>query len=167
MGSLGSESVNDIMFDLMHLFAHEDFQVIYVTGNKHYDVYKSHNTAKNVVVLPYVNQPDVMINSDLVIARGGATTAAEICALKSASIIIPSPYVANNHQYVNAKVLADADAAIIIKEEELSADILLSSIKEIIFDDKKLKSMQENAYKLAFINANADIINLIKEIINA
>lgn len=167
MGSLGSQSVNDIMFDLMPRFEAEEFQVIYVTGNKHYDLYKSHNTAKNIVVLPYVDQPEIMVNADLVIARGGATTAAEICALKTASIIIPSPYVANNHQYVNAKVLADEDAAVIIKEADLSAEILLANIKEIIFDEKRLSTMQANAYKLAYPNASQDIIKVIMETLDA
>lgn len=163
MGSQGSESVNDTMFELMPQFSKQDFQVIYVTGTKHYDLYKTNTTGDNVVILPYVDQPQMLKSTDLVIARGGATTAAEICALGSASIIIPSPYVANDHQYINAKQLENVGACKIIKENELTADNLLESIKEIIFDETKLLSMQKAALSLGTPNASDDIIELIRK----
>ncbi|NLC54801.1 MAG: undecaprenyldiphospho-muramoylpentapeptide beta-N-acetylglucosaminyltransferase [Erysipelothrix sp.] len=162
MGSQGSQSVNDAMFELMPLFSEQDFQVIYVTGKQHYDLYKSNIDIKNVVILPYVDQPQMLKNSDLVIARGGATTAAEICAIGVPSIIIPSPYVANNHQYINAHQLEKVSATKIIKEADLTAKVLLASIKEIIFDDNKLTSMKKAALSLSSPNASDDIIKLIK-----
>lgn len=163
MGSQGSESVNDTMFELLPQFSQQDFQVIYVTGHKHYDLYKSNINHQNIVVVPYIDQPQMIKNSDLVIARGGATTAAEICALASASIIIPSPYVANNHQYVNAKQLEAAKACQIIREKDLNADILLNSIKNIIYNDDLLKKMQSAALSLSTPNASDDIIELIEK----
>ena len=105
----------------------------------------------------------MLASVDLVIARGGATTAAEICALGVASIIIPSPYVANNHQYVNAKQLEMAAASKIIREEDLDAPVLLSTIKEIIFDSAKLKNMKQAALSLSSPNASRDIIKLIRD----
>lgn len=163
MGSQGSSSVNDTMFELLPRFNEEKYQVIYVTGNKHYDLFKNDLTGDNVKVLSYVDQPQMLANTDLVIARGGATTAAEICALGSPSIIIPSPYVANNHQYINAKQLEDVNACEIIKEEDLNADNLIKTINEIIFNDKKLNKMKKAALSLSTPNASDDIIDVINE----
>lgn len=163
MGSQGSESVNDTMFDLLPKLKTEDFQVVYVTGKKHYEFFANDFKSDNVVILPYVDQPQMLASVDLVIARGGATTAAEICALGVASIIIPSPYVANNHQYVNAKQLEMAAASKIIREEDLDSPVLLSTIKEIIFDSAKLKNMKQAALSLSSPNASRDIIKLIRD----
>ena len=168
MGSLGSESVNDAMYELLPLFEERDYQVIFVTGNKHYDVFKNEHSevSSNVVIVPYVDQPYVLKNVDLVIARGGATTAAEICALATPSIIIPSPYVANNHQYINALELEKVNAARIIKEEELTSEGLITMLDELMNDSNLLETMSKNAYTLAKVNASADIYNLILEKIN-
>lgn len=166
MGSQGSESVNDTMFDFLPKLKDEDFQVVYVTGKKHYDFFASDLKSDNIVILPYVDQPQMLASVDLVIARGGATTAAEICALGVPSIIIPSPYVANNHQYVNAKQLQQVFASEIIKEEDLNAPILLETIKDIISDEAKLKTMRKAALSLSSPNASRDIIELIKEFKN-
>lgn len=165
MGSLGSESVNDAMYELLPLFNERDYQVIFVTGNKHYDVFKNenHEIAKHVVIVPYVDQPHVLKNVDLVIARGGATTAAEICALAVPSIIIPSPYVANNHQYINALELEKVNAARIIKEDELTSEALITLLDELLNNDSLLKTMGDNAYSLAKVDASKDIYNLILE----
>lgn len=163
MGSQGSESINDTMFDLLPQFTKEDYQVIYVTGSKHHHLFEKDESQTNVVVLPYVDQAQMLANCDLVIARGGATTAAEICALGVPSIIVPSPYVANNHQYTNAKQLAQKDASVIIREKDLNSKILFDSISSIIYDDQKLESMSKAAKSLAKENASKDIVNLINE----
>ncbi len=163
MGSQGSETVNDTMFELLPLFNAEKFQVIYVTGTKHYDLFTNDLTKKNVVVKPFVNQGQLLASVDLVIARGGATTAAEICALGVPSIIIPSPFVANNHQYINALQLEEVGATTIIKEEDLNAKVLLEEIKAIIYDKDKIKTMKNAALSLSTPNASDDIIELIRK----
>lgn len=166
MGSLGSETVNNAMYELLPLFGKNKYQVIFVTGNKHYPVYKDLETNDNVVIVPYVDQAKVLSSVDLVIARGGATTAAEICALSVPSIIIPSPYVSNNHQYINALELANVNAAKIIKEDELTSESLINTIDSIINDDELLQEMSKNAGNLAYLDASENITKLIMEIIN-
>lgn len=166
MGSLGSESVNDAMFELMPKLDEQSIQVIYVTGSKHFELQENGSKYENIVIVPFVDQANVLKNVDLVIARGGATTAAEIGALGVASIIIPSPYVSNNHQYINAVELEKVNAARIIKEEDLTADILIKDLTEILSDDELLKSMGKNALKLAFPNASENISKVIMELIN-
>ena len=134
-----------------------------VTGKKHYDAFKLLDEPDNVVIVPYVDQAAILASSDLVIARGGATTAAEICALCIPSIIIPSPYVSNNHQYVNAVELEKVDAARIIKEENLSADALIELIDDLMNDEEQLKAMSNSALSLAKAQASEDITKAILE----
>lgn len=163
MGSLGSESVNHAMSELIPALNKKPYQLIMVTGKKHYDAFKLLDEPDNVVIVPYVDQAAILASSDLVIARGGATTAAEICALGIPSIIIPSPYVSNNHQYVNAVELEKVDAARIIKEENLSADALIELIDDLMNDEEQLKAMSNSALSLAKAQASEDITKAILE----
>jgi len=93
---------------------------------------------------------------DLLVARAGATTIAEISVLGIPSILIPSPHVAENHQYYNAKSLADNGAAVLIKDSELK-DSLKNEILNLAKDKNLLKSLSENAKKIARPNAANEI----------
>ncbi|NLY62484.1 MAG: undecaprenyldiphospho-muramoylpentapeptide beta-N-acetylglucosaminyltransferase [Erysipelothrix sp.] len=163
MGSLGSETVNEAMSNLIPSLEYKDYQMILVTGKKHYDSFCLMDPVANVKILPYVDQAAMLASVDLVIARGGATTAAEICALGIPSIIIPSPYVSNDHQYINALELEKVGAAKIIKEDELTLEALIETIDAIINSDEKLTAMHEAALTLAMPNASETITNAIVE----
>ena len=107
MGSLGSASVNKILLDY---FERTDgsYQIIYATGASHYDSVRNKvEDSDYLKVLERIDGINVMKNSDLLICRAGATTIAEICAIGMPAILIPSPFVPNNHQFYNAKALAD------------------------------------------------------------
>ena len=100
---------------------------------------------------------------DLIICRAGATTAAEITALGTPAILIPSPYVAHNHQYYNAQVLCEHKAAFMIEEKNLNSDSLNAKI-QLISENKALqKQMREASKQLGFPNASEDILNWIDE----
>lgn len=166
MGSLGSESVNALMPEALELFSQANIQVIYVTGKKHYDEFiKDVKPLKHVVVTPYVDQLALMPQIDLMVCRGGATTAAELTVLEVPSIIIPSPYVPNNHQYHNAKALFDAKASELIQEKDLSAVALFERVKSLISDPQRLQSMRSNSKNLAKANAAEDMIQWINELV--
>lgn len=165
MGSLGSESVNKVLEEAQKMFANKTYQVIIVTGKKHYDNFHKQES-HNVKVVPYIDGLKVMAACDLCVIRAGATTASEVCVLGIPSIMIPSPYVPNNHQYYNAKALADKKASLLLEEKDLTADSLVSSIDLLINDDNKLNEMAENALKLGTPNASNDIIKLMKELVN-
>jgi UDP-N-acetylglucosamine--N-acetylmuramyl-(pentapeptide) pyrophosphoryl-undecaprenol N-acetylglucosamine transferase len=91
------------------------------------------NIPKNVKLVPYLNDMlGVMKSTDLIISRAGASTISEITALGLPSILIPSPYVTHNHQEENAKVLENNGASVIIKENDLSAKVLLEKIDNIL-----------------------------------
>ena len=104
----------------------------------------------NFDVIGHANKPcaNVMKNSTLLVCRAGATTLSEITAMGMPAIIIPSPYVPNNHQYYNGKALVDNDAAIMIEEKDLTADLLYKKVSDIINDDNRLKELSNNAKKL-------------------
>ena len=165
MGSLGSESVNKVLEEAQKMFANKTYQVIIVTGKKHYDNFHKQES-HNVKVVPYIDGLKVMAACDLCVIRAGATTASEVCVLGIPSIMIPSPYVPNNHQYYNAKALADKKASLLREEKDLTADSLVSSIDLLINDDNKLNEMADNALKLGTPNASNDIIKLMKELVN-
>ena len=97
---------------------------------------------------------DRMAAADLVICRAGAMTVSEMALQKKACILIPSPNVVNNHQYENAKRLADADAAILIEEKHLTPDLLEKSLCEILYDGKKAATMRENIASFAKPDSN-------------
>lgn len=164
MGSLGSTSVNAIMKEVLTQID-KHYQIIYVTGKQNYDSFqKRFQNLPNIKIMEYVDQMAILDKVDLIICRGGATTAAEITAKGIASIIVPSPYVANNHQYYNAKCLEEAGCAKVIPEQNLNAKTLNVEIDKILNNSKVLKTMKENAKKISYPNACENILNWIDEV---
>ena len=149
MGSLGSESINRILKEFIKLI---DNHVIYhiVTGKKHYhDFINGLDRKLNVHIYPYLdNLNSYMKECDLFVSRSGATTISEILMLNTPSILVPSPYVTNNHQYKNARYLYSNGACELIKESDLDAKSLSESITMLLDDEKKIISIKENTKKL-------------------
>lgn len=165
MGSLGSESVNAMMKKTLNLMRNKAWQVLYVTGRNHYDKFiQDWNECDNIRIVPYIDGCKVMVNADCCVVRGGATTAAEITAMKMPSIIIPSPYVPNNHQVKNAEALQNEGAAVMIEEKDLTEEAIITKIEEILSNPLKSESMKEAAGRLAKCNASYDILNWINEL---
>jgi len=163
MGSLGSKSVNDVIIKAMNQFKNKDYEVLYVTGRTIYDNVKDINFPKNVKVLPfYENLVKVMKRADLMITRAGASTLSELIALEIPSILIPSPFVANNHQYINALDLIKNDAAFMIEEKDLNDNKLISKIDEVINNPIKLKTMKNNLKNLKIKDSSLMIYNALK-----
>ena len=116
----------------------------------------------NLRISEYIYDMDLcMAAADLVINRAGASTISELQVKGMPSILIPSPNVAENHQYYNAKTLADNGAAILIEEKDLTGESLINAIKSIIDDKEKLNQMGENAKKTAVFDANERICDVI------
>ena len=167
MGSLGASTVNEFLIDTMKLFDNKDYEVLYVTGNKDYDKIKEIKIPKNVKVVPYIDSMTrIMKNTDLIVTRAGASTLSEIIALDLPSILIPSPYVPNNHQYKNALDLVNNNAAILIEEKDLKDDIIVRNIDEILNDEKKLNNMKKGLKALKVDNSAEIIYNNIKKLID-
>lgn len=100
----------------------------------------------NVVVKEYIyDMPRCLAAADIIINRAGASTLAEIQARGLASILIPSPNVTENHQYHNALDLVNQDAAIMIEEKDLSAELLVSTVEDLLNNTEKRRRLGENA----------------------
>ena len=90
-------------------FGGKNYQVLVITGKAYYDDYKDVDLPKNVVLLPFTEELiQIMKDTDLIVSRAGASTISEITGIGLPSILVPSPYVTHNHQYMNAKELEDA-----------------------------------------------------------
>ena len=98
-----------------------------------------------------------MAAADLVICRAGAATIGELCALGRASIMVPSPYVAENHQEKNARALEHAGACEVLLEQEAKPEKLLSMTERLLADDRKREAMGKAAAKLAQLDAGEKI----------
>lgn len=168
MGSLGSQTINNMMKEILPKFGKKDYEVLFVTGKNYYDEYnKMKNIPKNVKLVPYLNDMlGVMKSTDLIISRAGASTISEITALGLPSILIPSPYVTHNHQEENAKVLENNGASIIIKEKELNDKVLLEKIDLILNDTKRYNEMVRANKKLGISDSATRIYKIIKKLVD-
>lgn len=166
-GSLGSSTLNRTFKDFLKKVENEDYEVVYITGNSHYDAFvKNEIFPKNVKVLPYLdNLAGLMKNVDLMITRAGASTISEILSLGVPAIFVPSPYVANNHQYFNAFEIKNKNAALMIEEKDLNSDSLLKEISELFKDTKRYNELKKNVKELGTKNSSETIYNLIKGLI--
>lgn len=162
MGSLGSESVEKKLVEMFKLLD-GSYQVIYATGKSHYqDVMSKCQETAYLKIFEKIDGINVMANSSLLVSRAGATTLCEIEAIGMPAILIPSPFVPNNHQYKNAKALVDEGAAMMIEEKNLSAELLKTTIEELLNDNQRLKSLKENARKLNNDYVLEDIISVVE-----
>lgn len=167
MGSLGSAKINEFLKKSINLFNNKDYEVLFVTGKDNYQDIANNNFPRNVKVVPYVDKMTrIMKKSDLIVTRGGASTLSEIMALKIPSIIIPSPYVPNNHQFKNALDLSENKAAIILEEQDLKGDILVRKIDELIYNEQKLKEMSNNLNGLGVDNSATIIYENLRKLID-
>ena len=164
MGSLGSSKVNDILYKTMNLFQSKDYEILFVTGKDSYEEMAKKKYPSNVKVVPFIEgMTRVMKVTDLIVSRAGASTLSEIIALKVPSILIPSPYVPNNHQYINALDLTENNAAVMIEEKDLKSEKLVNEIDLILNDENKIKEMKENLKSLQVNDSATKIYQAIKE----
>ncbi len=172
-GSLGAEKINESAINLIENFIkyRQDVLLIWATGKKNYNrcitklKEKGLFDLKNVRVSSYIcNMPEILSVADVVVCRAGAMTISEVALCGKCTIFVPSPNVANNHQYKNAKAICDSNGGILISENELYR--LTDEIKELIKNTNKRKEFEENIKKFAVNNANKliykEILNIIK-----
>ena len=163
MGSLGSSKINDFLIKTMTLFNNKKYEILFVTGRASYDDVIKNKFPSNVHVVPYIeNMTRIMKKTDVIVSRAGASTLSEIIALKGPSILIPSPYVAENHQYKNAMDLINKNAALMIEEKDLKGDILIRTIDNLIDNEDELKDMKKNLESLSTLNSATKIYNELK-----
>lgn len=153
-GSLGADPINRAIVELIAARAPKgDCHFIHATGHSGRwvaDELKKRGVDpdkfENVTIREYIDDMSrCMAACDIFINRAGASTLSEIEALGKPSVLIPSPYVAENHQYHNAMTLVEKNAAIVIEEKDLNGERLTSEINELLGDRERLTEMGENA----------------------
>ena len=165
-GSLGARRVNEAAADLLAWSIRQGrFQHIHAFGQwgrwfpgllreKGVDL-AAH---PEIDVREYIdNMPECLAAADLVICRAGAITLSELQAQGRASILIPSPNVAENHQYHNAMVLQNHDAAVVLQEKELTPQLLRETVQRLTDDPAVLRRLGKNAQAMAILDANERI----------
>jgi UDP-N-acetylglucosamine--N-acetylmuramyl-(pentapeptide) pyrophosphoryl-undecaprenol N-acetylglucosamine transferase len=164
-GSLGATKINEVAADaLVALKDRGDLTVFFITGRRMYaEILKKLDAAgvtanPKVRVIEYADRiHEYYAAADLIISRAGALTVSEIAVCGKASLLIPSPNVTNNHQYYNAKTLADRKAAIIMDEADLTAESLKDEILKLSANKELLNRMGEAAARQGRLDA-ADVI---------
>ena len=165
-GSLGSSKLNELIIKTMNNFKDKDYEILFITGNKEYESVSKNIFPSNVKVIPYLeNTPRIMKSTDVFVSRAGASFLSEIISLNVASILIPSPYVPDNHQYKNALELKNKDACILIQEKDLTSENLIENIDKLLNDDDLRNSIKDNLNKLKIDDPATNIYNLIKQIV--
>lgn len=165
-GSLGSSTVNDKMKEYLKEIP-SNYQVLYITGKNHYEDFIKEKYPSNVYVYSFINNLSGLLKSaDILVTRAGASTIAEIIALKIPSIFIPSPYVANNHQYYNALDLTNKNLSLMLEEKDLSKETIKSSIEGLLYDKDKYNTIKNNLSKIDTPNSSKIIYNEVRKIIS-
>lgn len=174
-GSLGAAPLNDAMFDILLEDAEKnDVYHIHSVGTNGRDyLYKFAENGfvqrsedvyykGNVEVRLYIDNMDTcMAAADLVIGRAGASSLSEIEAMGKASILIPSPYVAENHQFHNAMALVNRNAARILREKDLTTDSLKALMNDLLSDKAELADIEKNAKDMAILDSRERIADII------
>ena len=163
-GSLGSETTNAIGEAVARKYADkEGYTVIWGTGNEYYDEISKRLEEEgfapgNVRISAYISDmPQTLSASDIIISRSGALSTAETTMIGRAAIFVPSPNVTADHQYYNAKAVADAGGALIIREDADTADKVLDALAGLDNNRDRIRDMAEASRRIAPVHAT-DII---------
>ena len=154
-GSQGAQKINEAILEIIDKKLNKNYQIIWATGPKQYDIIKEKledkniniNMIENIKILPYIYNME------------------EISNLGKPSILIPLPNVSNNHQMYNAKVLEKVNAAKIIENDKLEGNILNKTIDEIILNKNVLKQMGINSSKISVKDTQSKIYNEILKLV--
>ncbi|MBQ5969540.1 MAG: undecaprenyldiphospho-muramoylpentapeptide beta-N-acetylglucosaminyltransferase [Clostridia bacterium] len=169
-GSLGAEAINNAMVEL--IAAHwQDTSIYFLHATGQYGLWVPEQLeargvdlkqAKNIEIREYINDMDrCMSAADLVICRAGASSLSELEALGKASILIPSPNVAENHQYHNAMALVERDAAAILEEKAYTPEAMEALFTDLVRDGEKRARFAVNAKAMAVADAKRQIADRI------
>lgn len=171
-GSQGAGYMNQHTVDLFQCWAEEGRRFHYIhSGGRNYDSMTAELASRGVTVgedelRPYIdNMPTVMAAADLVICRAGASTLGELTALGKPAILVPSPFVAANHQFKNAKVLADRGGAVLLEEKGISGETLYRTAVELLADGSRRAEMSARLKELATPHAAEDIYQALLSIL--
>ena len=173
-GSGGAENLNAQMCKVISKLApiFPDTEFYHAAGKRDFENTRANfeqnglMNMKNVKLVEYIyDMNERMATADLLICRAGAMTVSELALMGKAAIFVPSPYVAANHQYKNAKAIYDADACELVEEREFDSGRLEDVVAELLKNDGRRLTMSDNIKSFAVSDANEKIYKEIMTLI--
>lgn len=170
-GSRGALKINQAFVEAYPLFKGKEYQVLYASGERYFQEFEEKvNNAQerltNISVQPYIDKmAEVLANAELIVGRAGATSIAEFTALGLPAILVPSPYVTNDHQTKNARSLVNAGAVEMIPDAELTGERLVAMIDAILMNEEKRQQMASNSKAEGISDASDRLYQLVQSII--
>ncbi|MBQ0008380.1 MAG: undecaprenyldiphospho-muramoylpentapeptide beta-N-acetylglucosaminyltransferase [bacterium] len=165
-GSLGARTINQSMIGGIETLRKAGVQVIWQTGSYYYKqcVEAVKEPGPKIKITEFVKRMDYAYAvADVVISRAGASSISELCLLGKASILVPSPNVAEDHQTHNARALSDRGAAILVTDAEAVSKLVDTAIA-LLSDDEQRLSLQTEVLKLALPDSANKIVAEINKL---
>lgn len=170
-GSRGAHNINQAMVTLCKKFCQDPrLQIIHLTGEKGYEDFIQRLSREgidvgncgNIIIKPYLNEMEYALAcADLCISRAGAGFLSEMTAKGIPAILIPYPHATGNHQEYNALALVQDGAAEIIRDQELTGEVLIQRVDKILFDEQQRKVMAANSLQAGKPEAIEKILQII------
>ncbi len=174
-GSLGAKKINDSMMEIINKFKNDELvEIFHITGRGAYreflDELKENNIdlekINNIKIMDYTHDMPILLNgSDIVIARSGAMSIAEITLLGLVGIYVPYPLAADDHQRKNALEIVNKNAGFMILDKDLDGQVLYEHIINLVKDNNLLGIMSENSKKLSNPNSSKMIVKEVQKLI--
>ena len=162
-GSQGARSINDAAVEVLKKFSKEyDLQVIFQTGKKNFErvieqllkVYPDYANDKNLIIKPYFDDMVTVLKaSDIAVSRSGSLSLSELSASGTASILVPYPHAAADHQRKNAKYMQEKSAALYLEDADTNSQTLSELVSYLLENREELKRLKQNALSLAKYDA--------------
>jgi UDP-N-acetylglucosamine--N-acetylmuramyl-(pentapeptide) pyrophosphoryl-undecaprenol N-acetylglucosamine transferase len=145
-GSQGAAAINEEILNCMNDLIHAGVQVIWQTGERHFDEIRMNLGKKKAGWIgPFIEEMEMAYGAaDLVVSRAGATTIAELTLTGSPAVLVPYPHAAGDHQTHNAGTLVTAGAAELVREPDIHR---LGTVVLILLKDRARRSAMRNAAK--------------------
>ena len=162
-GSLGAQRINELVATQLELFNSLDLDVIWQCGKLYFDRYQ-HLATDRIKIYPFIKEMNLLYSiADIIISRAGAASVSELCLVGKTTLLIPSPNVAENHQFHNANALVRQNAAILIEEKDLDQSFE-TVFRAVVESPKKQLELEKNIRLMAKPEATKEIIKMINNL---
>jgi UDP-N-acetylglucosamine--N-acetylmuramyl-(pentapeptide) pyrophosphoryl-undecaprenol N-acetylglucosamine transferase len=161
-GSLGAKSINETIDKNIDAFKKNNLQLIWQTGKLFAgQAAKAEEEKNNIWTNAFITRMEyAYAAADVVVARAGAMTIAELAVVGKAVVLVPYPFAAEDHQAANALALVKKNAALMVRDADVQTR-LMDTILGLIHDDKKINELETNILKMSNIHADETIANEI------
>lgn len=176
-GSQGAKTINESAVKIIKDLSQKlDIQVIFQTGKRNFEtaineiekIYPEYKEDKNLIIRPYFEDMVTVLKAcDIAISRAGSLSISELCASNVATIFIPYPYAAQDHQRKNAKYMVENGAGLYLENSDTTPEKLFDMINSLVQDKTKMEAIQNAASKMAKFDGVQNIIKQIKSAIGS